>query len=99
MPHRRLFFRAPPLCSRTTRLNTSITLARRSTMKSKNVMTRSRRAFLISAASATAILALTGVPLTARAADAAKKLKIGIIGSGRIGGTVGELWVKAGHEV
>lgn len=27
------------------------------------------------------------------------RLKIGIIGSGRIGGTLGTLWVKAGHEV
>ena len=27
------------------------------------------------------------------------KLKIGIVGSGHIGGTVGSLWVKAGHEV
>ena len=26
-------------------------------------------------------------------------MKIGIIGSGRIGGTLGGLWVKAGHEV
>lgn len=26
-------------------------------------------------------------------------MKIGIIGSGRIGGTMGEHWVKAGHEV
>jgi predicted dinucleotide-binding enzyme len=26
-------------------------------------------------------------------------LKIGIIGAGRIGGTLAELWVKAGHEV
>lgn len=26
-------------------------------------------------------------------------MKIGIIGSGRIGGTLGEFWVKAGHEV
>ena len=26
-------------------------------------------------------------------------LKIGVIGSGRVGGTVGELWAKAGHEV
>jgi len=30
---------------------------------------------------------------------ASKSLKIGVIGSGRIGGTVGELWVKAGHQV
>jgi 8-hydroxy-5-deazaflavin:NADPH oxidoreductase len=34
----------------------------------------------------------------ARPADA-KPLKIGIIGAGRIGGTLAELWVKAGHEV
>lgn len=27
------------------------------------------------------------------------KLKIGVIGSGKIGGTVGRLWVKAGHPV
>jgi predicted dinucleotide-binding enzyme len=26
-------------------------------------------------------------------------MKIGVIGSGRIGGTLGEYWVKAGHEV
>lgn len=29
----------------------------------------------------------------------AAPMKIGIIGSGRVGGTIGELWVKAGHEV
>lgn len=34
----------------------------------------------------------------AQAADASK-FPIGIIGSGRIGGTVGGLWVKAGHPV
>jgi len=28
-----------------------------------------------------------------------KPMKIGIIGAGRVGGTIGELWVKAGHEV
>jgi predicted dinucleotide-binding enzyme len=26
-------------------------------------------------------------------------MKIGVVGSGRVGGTIGELWVKAGHEV
>jgi predicted dinucleotide-binding enzyme len=31
--------------------------------------------------------------------DAQTPLKIGVIGSGRIGGTMGEHWVKAGHEV
>jgi len=29
----------------------------------------------------------------------ASRMKIGIIGSGNIGGTVGTLWVKAGHQV
>ena len=33
--------------------------------------------------------------LPARAAP----MKIGVIGSGRVGGTIGEHWVKAGHEV
>jgi predicted dinucleotide-binding enzyme len=34
-----------------------------------------------------------------RAQGAAAKTRIGVIGSGRIGGTVGGLWVKAGHPV
>jgi predicted dinucleotide-binding enzyme len=34
----------------------------------------------------------------AQAADSAK-LRIGIIGSGHIGGTIGGLWIKAGHAV
>ncbi len=50
-----------------------------------------RRLFLCLAAS----LSLAGA--LSYAADA--PLKIGIIGSGRIGGTLGELWAKAGHEV
>src|SRR3954469_23027972 len=29
----------------------------------------------------------------------AKPIKIGVIGSGRIGSTLGGLWAKAGHEV
>jgi predicted dinucleotide-binding enzyme len=32
-------------------------------------------------------------------AGAGGKLKIGVIGSGHIGGTIGGLWVKAGHSV
>jgi predicted dinucleotide-binding enzyme len=56
-----------------------------------------RRAFLRAAA---ATLALSAVPLTVRAAtDDGGKLKIGVIGSGRIGSTLGGLWVKSGHEV
>jgi 8-hydroxy-5-deazaflavin:NADPH oxidoreductase len=38
--------------------------------------------------------------LVAGAADPpAHRMKIGIIGSGRIGGTLGELWQKAGYDV
>ena len=45
-------------------------------------------------------LALGVLPFAARTASAADPgLKIGTIGSGRIGSTLGELWLKAGHEV
>ncbi len=46
-------------------------------------------------------MAVTGLWLTASAVPAASRsrMKIGIIGAGRIGGTLGEHWVKAGHEV
>ena len=60
---------------------------------------RSRRTFLRSAAAAVTTLILTGSPRAIFAAGKSKPLKIGIIGAGRIGGTLGELWVKAGHEV
>jgi predicted dinucleotide-binding enzyme len=40
------------------------------------------------------------LPWELRAADPApKSFKIGIIGSGNVGGTLGTLWAKAGHEV
>src|SRR4051812_39391174 len=41
--------------------------------------------------------ALVALPGSARAADS--PARIGIIGTGKIGGTLAELWVKAGHEV
>ena len=41
---------------------------------------------------------LAPAPRAAHAAEAAP-LKIGIIGTGRIGGTLAELWVKSGHAV
>lgn len=37
--------------------------------------------------------------LLAQSTASVNAMKIGIIGSGNIGGTVGELWVKAGHQV
>ena len=51
-----------------------------------------RRVLLLATAAVT-------LPLTARIAWGQSPLKIGIIGSGRIGGTMGEHWVKAGHAV
>ncbi|MGH6727902.1 MAG: NADPH-dependent F420 reductase [Pseudolabrys sp.] len=38
-------------------------------------------------------------PARSKAQTAGNKSKIGIIGSGKIGGTIGGLWVKAGHPV
>ena len=50
---------------------------------------------------ASAALATAGLPLGApgEAAQDKERLRIGIIGAGQIGGTLGEHWVKAGHEV
>jgi 8-hydroxy-5-deazaflavin:NADPH oxidoreductase len=60
-------------------------------------MKQDRRRFLGVIAAATA---LDGLPFTARAArSAADKMKIGIVGSGNVGGALGAAWVKAGHEV
>jgi 8-hydroxy-5-deazaflavin:NADPH oxidoreductase len=39
------------------------------------------------------------LPVRARALTGGGKAKIGVIGSGKIGGTIGGLWVKAGHPV
>jgi predicted dinucleotide-binding enzyme len=49
-----------------------------------------RRAFL------SVVLAAAVVPAFAQTKQ---PMKIGVIGSGRIGSTIGGLWVKAGHEV
>ena len=67
-------------------------------MKAKAITKQSRRRFLQVAGAASAVLMLEGLPLTARAANAVK-MKIGIVGSGRVGGGIGSVWVKAGHEV
>lgn len=61
---------------------------------------KNRRAFLQAAATTFAASAL---PLSALAQygqpAASAKIKIGIVGSGRVGSAVGGAWVKAGHEV
>jgi predicted dinucleotide-binding enzyme len=69
-------------------------------MKANDAMKQDRRGFLRIAGVAAATFALGSLPFAARAAgDATGKMKIGIVGSGRIGATLGGLWVKAGHEV
>jgi predicted dinucleotide-binding enzyme len=70
-------------------------------MRSKDTPNYSRREFLRTAGGTAALVALKGLPVAAqeRAAVSSRPMRIGIIGSGRIGGTLGELWVKAGHEV
>ena len=50
-------------------------------------MTHDRRRFLVVAGTATAAVALGGLPSAARAVT--DKLKIGTVGSGRVGGAKG----------
>ncbi len=69
-------------------------------MKENNAMKPSRRTFLQAAGTVSAGLALGVLPAVLHAAEGTSKgLKIGVIGSGNVGGTLGTLWVKAGHEV
>jgi 8-hydroxy-5-deazaflavin:NADPH oxidoreductase len=69
-------------------------------MKANHGMKQNRRGFLQVAGVAAATFALNGLPFAARAAsEVTEKVKIGIVGSGKIGGTLGGLWLKAGHEV
>jgi 8-hydroxy-5-deazaflavin:NADPH oxidoreductase len=56
---------------------------------------RGRRGFLL--ASAAGLIA--GPFVRIGLALAADPIKVGVIGSGKIGGTIGGLWVKAGHPV
>ncbi len=66
-------------------------------MNENNRAKSDRREFLRAAAAGLALGALPCAVRTASGADA--PLKIGVVGSGRIGGTLGELWLKAGHEI
>ena len=65
-------------------------------MKKDQGLRAGRRDFLVAAAG-TALGAMSFAARIAGAADAG--LKIGTVGSGRIGSTLGEIWLKAGHEV
>jgi len=63
-------------------------------------MQQHRRIFLRVAAALGGGVALNSLPVAGRAASAqGGKTKIGVVGSGRVGGTLGGVWVKAGHEV
>ena len=64
-------------------------------MSTNETLRPGRRTFLLTAV---ASIAIAGLPFNAGTAEN-KSLKIGIIGAGKIGGTLGELWAKAGHEV
>ena len=55
-----------------------------------------RRKLSLAAAAAPLLL---GLLARTASGQGAAPLKIGVIGSGRVGGTIGGLWVKAGHEV
>lgn len=60
----------------------------------------SRREFLRAAGTAAAGLAVGVLPYAVREANSqGAGLKIGVIGSGRIGSALGAIWLKAGHEV
>jgi 8-hydroxy-5-deazaflavin:NADPH oxidoreductase len=69
-------------------------------MKWNGVWKPDRRRFLGIAGIAAAALGLNGLSLAVRAASKDDgKMKIGIVGSGRVGSAIGGVWVKAGHEV
>jgi len=66
-------------------------------MAKDQLTNRGRRDFLRVAAGGTALLALAASPLATLAQGA--PVKIGTLGAGRIGGTLGARWVKTGHPV
>jgi predicted dinucleotide-binding enzyme len=61
-----------------------------------DVFDHSRRAFLHVGAATVLAASLPGLAI---AQPAARKLKIGVIGGGHIGSTIGGLWIKAGYPV
>lgn len=56
-------------------------------------MSKIFRSLLIAIAALSVLVVFPGV------ANAAEKMRIAVIGAGSHGGTIGRLWVKAGHEV
>jgi predicted dinucleotide-binding enzyme len=69
-------------------------------MKTNDAVKASRREFLRAAGTAAAGIALGVLPHAVRDANSqGASLKIGVIGSGRIGSALGAIWLKAGHEI
>ncbi len=68
-------------------------------MAKMRFVNQDRREFLRAAVGSTALLALAASPLAALAQATGAPVKIGTVGAGRIGGTLGRVWVKAGHPV
>jgi predicted dinucleotide-binding enzyme len=58
---------------------------------------RRRRRLLLGVGAGAALAASSPAPLLAQPATA--KMRLGLIGAGRLGGTIGSLWVRAGHPV
>ena len=58
-----------------------------------------RRTLLKLAAAIGAGAGLTSLGAVARAADAGTRVKIGLIGTGRVGCALATAWAKAGHEL
>lgn len=65
-------------------------------MNTKRFDNQARRGFLQTVAAA---LTLASLPALAQTAAAGPKLRIGIIGSGRVGSALGATWARAGHTV
>ncbi|HRO57764.1 MAG TPA: NADPH-dependent F420 reductase [Burkholderiaceae bacterium] len=63
-------------------------------------MNRERRRFLESIAGVSTGLAIASLPSALAATTASDtSLKIGVVGSGKVGGTLGSVWARAGHRV
>jgi|SRR5581483_8452939 len=67
-------------------------------MAEHDIVYGSRRALLIAAGALTLQGLLKPTTASGQTTDS-PKIKIGIIGAGHIGGTIGGLWVKTGHPV
>jgi predicted dinucleotide-binding enzyme len=65
----------------------------------KHPFSHGRRDILKATGACAVTLAFASRPFAARADAPDSKLKIGVIGSGRVGGTLGSVWAKAGHPV